>query len=97
MLVVVSKLAGSSSGFDSANVSSGCGEALEHLSKVASALSLTFFIAVQKKAGDSMYPIGIEMWYLAIFNLSAIYFRIMKVTKGAYYVRTNMCIYASAR
>ena len=88
---------GLSSGFDSAKVSSGCGGASELLYRVAISLSLTVYVAVQKKAADSMYPIAIERWNPTSCSLSAVSFGIRKATEGMSSVRTHMRIKASAR
>ena len=72
----------SSSGFDSAKVSSGCGGASEHLSRVASDLYLTVYVAVKKKSADSMYPTGIERWNPKRCSSYKVSFKIRKATEG---------------
>ena len=90
--MVVANPEGSSSGVDSAKVSSGCGGVLERLLMVASALSLTVSVAVQKKSVDSMYPIGIERCNPTSCSLSAVSFGIRKATEGTSSARTHMHI-----
>ena len=82
----------SSSGFDSAKSSSGCGELSERLYRVAIALSLTVSVAVQKKAVDYMYPIGIERWNTTSYSLSAVSFGISTAMVGTSSTRTYMRI-----
>ena len=82
VLFVFGESAESFSGFDSSKVSSWCGGYWGRLSRVASALSLTVSVSVQKKAAYYMYLIGIERWNLTSCSSSAVSFGIRWHRRG---------------
>ena len=59
---------------------------------VVSYLSFTIYVDMQKKATDSIHPMGMERWNPTNWSSSTVYFGIIKVTEGTSYSLTQMHI-----
>ena len=59
-----------------------CGGAVWRMERVSSVLSLTVSVVAQKKAADSMYPMGIDRWNPNICSSSGVAFGTRNATDG---------------
>ena len=84
------------SGLVSANSLRWCGGAVWRVARVSTVLFLTVLVIAQKKAADSTYPMGIDMWNPTSCSSSGVAFGTRNATDGIFFRQTQMRMYASA-